>query len=198
MPDKFAKGYVLTGQLRVVEISPFLLVTFKLNYMYTLEEDSINGVKIDEGIFDYEKSEWKIIHRESFIDELYHWISEAIRADRADTQLMKDDLFMLAKWDDEYIFSNISTNDYIGENDSRFNETCEELLELNKQCVRKVIEVKIKVLVEYNSSVLNAQEVLDIAHVCFRKEDADSCEVYTGDDIEITDYLSESFKKITK
>ena len=197
MPDKFAKGYVLTGQLRVVEISPFLLVTFKLNYMYTLEEDSINGVKIDEEIFDYEKSEWKIIHRESFIDELYHWISEAIRADRADAQLMKDDLFMLAKWDDEYIFSSISTNDYIGENDSRFNETCEELIKLNNKYVYKLIEVKIKVLVEYNSSVLDPQDVLDMAHIGFRKEDDGPCMLST-DDIEITDYLSESFKKITK
>ena len=100
--------------------------------MYKLEEDSINGIKIDEQIFLQEKSDWKIIHLESFIDELYNWISEAIRADRADAQLMKDDLLMLAKWDDEYIFSNISTNDYIGKDDSRFNETCKELLALNK------------------------------------------------------------------
>ena len=166
--------------------------------MYTLGNNSINGVKIDEEIFLQEKSDWNIIHLESFMDELFCWIAEGIRGDRFDSRTMKDDLFMLAKWDDEYIFSNLYTNDYIGKDDSRFNKKCEELLDLNKQYVRKVIEVKIKVLVEYNSSVLNAQEVLDIAHVCFRKEDADSCEVYIGDDIEVTDYLSESFKKIKK
>lgn len=165
--------------------------------MYRLTEDSINGIKIDEEIFQEEKSEWKIIHTESFIDELYHWISESLRASRNDAQLMKDDLFMLSKWDDEYIFSNITTNDYVGVGDARFTDICKELLELNKNYMHKLIEVKIKVLVEYNSSVLNAQEVLDMAHVCFRKENDDSCTIAT-DYIEITDYLSESFKKITK
>lgn len=169
--------------------------------MYTLGNNSINGIKLNEEIFDYEKSEWKIIHTESFIDELYHWISEAVRADRTDAQLMKDDLFMLAKWDDEYIFSNISTNDYVGVGDARFTNICKELLELNKklelnkQSVRKLIEVKMKVLVEYNSSVLDPQDVLDMAHVCFIEKDSDSCDVYTGDDVEVVDHLSESFKK---
>jgi hypothetical protein len=165
--------------------------------MYNLKECSISGVNLDEEIFLQEKSEWKIIHRESFIDELFHWISEAIRADRSDSQLMKDDLFMLCKWDDEYIFSSISTNDYIGREDSRFNEVCEELLELNKKSNLKLMEIKIKVLVEYNANVIKPQEVLDMAHVCFRKEGDDSCAIAT-DDIEITDYLSESFKKIKK
>ena len=164
--------------------------------MYRLTEDSINGIKIDEDIFDYEKSDWKIIHRESFLDELFVWIGEAIKANKHDAELMKDDLFMLAKVKDDFLFSSISTNDYITSDDSRFNEVCKELLELNKKYVHKLIEVKIKVLVEYNSSVLNAQEVLDMAHVCFRREGG-ACEIAT-DDIEITDYLSESFKKITK
>jgi hypothetical protein len=165
--------------------------------MYRLTEDSINGIKINEKIFQEEKSEWKIIHRESFLDELIGWISESMRADRSDSRLMKDDLFELATWKDEYIFSSISTNDYIGEDDSRFDEVCKELLELNKKYVQKLIEVKIKVLVEYNSSVLNAQDVLDRAHVCFREEDDGPC-ILSTNDIEVTDYLSESFKKIKK
>jgi len=99
--------------------------------MYILEEDSINGVKINEEIFLQEKSEWIITHRESFLDELVGWIGEAIRANRSDSRLMKDDLFELATWKDEYIFSSISTNDYINSEDFRFNEVCEELLELS-------------------------------------------------------------------
>jgi hypothetical protein len=163
--------------------------------MYTLGNNSINGIKLNEEIFDYEKSEWKIIHLESFIDELYGWIGESLQAGRDDAQLMKDDLIMIAKWDDEYIFSSISTNDYVGVGDARFTDICKELLELNKQSVRKLIEVKMKVLVEYNSSVLDPQDVLDMAHVCFIEKDSDSCDVYTGDDVEVVDHLSESFKK---
>jgi hypothetical protein len=168
---------------------------------HTLGNNSINGIKLNDKIFQEELSEWKIIHTESFMDELFCWIAEAITGNRSDAQLMKDDLFMLAKWDDEYIFSSNSTNDYVGVGDARFTDICKELLELNKklelnkQGVRKLIEVKMKVLVEYNSSVLNAQEVLDIAHVCFIKKDSASCDVYTGNDIEVVDYLNESFKK---
>ena len=171
---------------------------------HTLGNNSINGIKLNEEIFDYEKSEWRIIHTESFMDELFCWIAEAITGNRSDSRTMKDDLFMLAKWDDEYIFSSNSTNDYVGVGDARFTKICKELLELNKklelnkQGVRKLIEVKMKVLVEYNSSVLNAQEVLDMAHVCFIEKDSDSSDVYTGDDVEVVDHLSESFKKWKK
>jgi hypothetical protein len=165
--------------------------------MYYLTEDSINGIKIDEEIFQEEKCEWNIVHKESLINNLFVWIGEAIRGNNSDSRMMQDDLFELATWKDEYIFSNIATNDYVGVGDARFTDICKELLELNKNYVHKLIEVKIKVLVEYNSSVLNAQEVLDMAHVCFRKENDDSCAIAT-DYIEVTDYLSESFKKITK
>ena len=100
--------------------------------MYKLTYNAINGVKLHDTISQTELSEWNIIHRESFIDELFHWISEAIRADRSDAELMKDDQQMLMKKTDEYIFSSISTNDYICSDDDRFNEICEELLSLNE------------------------------------------------------------------
>lgn len=132
MPDKFAKWYVLARQLRVVEISPFLLLIFKLNYMYKLESNSINGVELNDEIFQEELVEWTIIHRESFIDELYRWIAEALQGNRSDAQLMKDDQQMLIKETDEYIFSSVSTNDYVCSDDERFNEICEKLLSLNE------------------------------------------------------------------
>lgn len=132
MPDKFAKWYVLARQLRVVEISPFLLLIFKLNYMYKLESNSINGVELNDKIFQEELVEWTIIHRESFIDELYRWIAEALQGNRSDAQLMKDDQQMLIKETDKYIFSSILTNDYVCSDDERFNKICEELLSLNE------------------------------------------------------------------
>jgi len=83
---------------------------------------------IDERISEEELHEYSIIHRESFLDELIRWISEA----NSDKQMMKDDLMMLSEWDDDYIFSSNSTNSYIGKNCSEFNSTCKELIELNK------------------------------------------------------------------
>jgi hypothetical protein len=87
-------------------------------------------IELNEKIADEELFEYRIIDREDFIDELYRWIGEA----NNDTykQMMKDDLDMLKEWEDEYIFSSVSTNYYISSNCSEFNETCEKLIELNE------------------------------------------------------------------
>jgi len=46
---------------------------------------------------------------------------------------MKDDLKMLINIDnDKYVFSSIRTNDYITSEDNNFNETCEELLDIQE------------------------------------------------------------------
>ena len=173
--------------------------------MYKLGEDSINGIKIDEEIFDYEKSEWKIIHRESFLDELIGWIGESMRADRSDSRLMKDDLFELATWKDEYIFSSISTNDYVGEDDSRFDEICEELLKFNDTVTidyldDKYVEITMTVLVKYNANELDIQEVVDAATICFHYEDRHNIELFvpSTDDMEVIEYMEESFKDVTE
>ena len=173
--------------------------------MYKLGEDSINGIKIDEEIFDYEKSEWKIIHRESFLDELIGWIGESMRTDRSDSRLMKDDLFELATWKDEYIFSSISTNDYVGEDDSRFDEICEELLKFNDTVTidyldDKYVEITMTVLVKYNANELDIQEVVDAATICFHYEDRHNIELFvpSTDDMEVIEYMEESFKDVTE
>ena len=95
---------------------------------YILTENCINGIELDEKIRDEEVHEFSIIHRESFIDELINWISEA----RTDKGLMKKDLKELMNWDDEYILRSNSTNHYIGVNSDDYEETCIELLELNE------------------------------------------------------------------
>lgn len=88
----------------------------------------INGeVYIDEIIRDKELFEYNIIHRESFILDLYGWIHEGSK----DKELMKQDLKMLEQVEDDYIFSSIYTNEYITSLDGEFNSTCEGLISLN-------------------------------------------------------------------
>ena len=94
---------------------------------YILTEDSINGIKLNDKIREEELHEFYIIHRDSFIDELIGWISEATR----DKELMKSDLKMLMSWNDEYILTSHLTNHFIGQESSEFEETCKELLEIN-------------------------------------------------------------------
>ena len=94
---------------------------------YILTEDSINGIKINDKIREEGLHEFSIIHRDSFLDELINWISEA----RQDKELMKQDLKELMNWNDEYILTSNSTNHYIGVNSDDYEETCTELLELN-------------------------------------------------------------------
>lgn len=98
-------------------------------------EDTIHvvgsgGVKLSEKIRHEDLHEYSIVHRKSFIDELIRWITEARNA--SDKALMEDDLKMLMDVDDEYIFSSNSTNSYITKSDSEFDETCKQLIELNK------------------------------------------------------------------
>jgi hypothetical protein len=173
--------------------------------MYKLGEDSINGIKIDDEIFMNEQSDWKITHRESFLDELIGWIGDSMRADRSDSRLMKDDLFELATWKDEYIFSNITTNDYVGEDDSRFNEICEELLKFNDTMTidyldDKYVEITLTVLVKYNANELDIKEVVDATTICFHIEDRHNIELFvpSTDDMEVIEYMEESFIDVTE
>jgi len=39
---------------------------------------------------------------------------------------------MLMDLEDDYIFSSISTNEYISKDDAEFEGTCKELIELNE------------------------------------------------------------------
>ena len=88
-----------------------------------------HGVTLNEKIRDEELFEYIIIDRKDFIEDLIGWISEANSTNK---QMMKDDLEMLMNVKDDYIFSSISTNEYITKDDSNFNETCEEIIELNE------------------------------------------------------------------
>jgi hypothetical protein len=98
--------------------------------LYVLSEDAINGIDINDVIRDDQIFEWEIVDREEYIDKLFGWIAEA--RTHSDKILMKDDLQMLSELSDEYVFSSMSTNDFIYLGHSDFNETCENLLKLNE------------------------------------------------------------------
>jgi len=100
---------------------------------YTLGDNTINGVEIHEKISQDQLFDYEIRNREDFIDDLIDWISEASGNNK---ELMKDDLKMLFRIDDEYIFSSISTNDYIYKECGNFNDTCQELLDFNENFER--------------------------------------------------------------
>lgn len=100
---------------------------------YILREDGIDVVGsglvfLNEKIRDEELHEYSIIERETLIGDLIGWIGEGNK----DSSLMREDLEMLMNWNDDYILTSNSTNSYIRQGDSDFNETCEELIELNK------------------------------------------------------------------
>ena len=85
---------------------------------------------INEKIFDEEKTEWKIIDRESEIDNLCLWIAES--ENQNEKLLMLEDLKELILKTDEFCFSSINTNKYIFENEKEFDKICQEILKLNK------------------------------------------------------------------
>lgn len=100
---------------------------------YILKEDGIQivhgeFVELDETILQKDMYEFYIVNRDSLVDELICWISEADK----DRLLMKQDLKMLMLLDDEYILSSNSTNAYVHKDSHDFNEKCEELIEINK------------------------------------------------------------------
>lgn len=93
--------------------------------------EEINNTKLNEKIFDEALHEYRIENRLNFIDNLIDWISEATQC----REIMKEDLKYLINLEDEYIFSSISTNEYIAKSDDleKFNGICKELFELNNQ-----------------------------------------------------------------
>jgi hypothetical protein len=90
----------------------------------------INGTKINEKITQDELCDYRLLDREDLINDLIDWISEAT----TDKDNMKYDLKYLMSLPDDYVFSSISTNEYIAksDNEERFNEICEEILKLNE------------------------------------------------------------------
>jgi len=102
------------------------------NLIYKDNNLFINDIKINDEIFEKELSDYKIEEKESMIDNLIDWISEAT----TDKEMMKDDLKYIMETeerDDDLFFSSISTNKYVfkSDNEGTFNDICQEILKLN-------------------------------------------------------------------
>lgn len=111
-----------------------------LNYKtYVHDSIKLSNEVINERIFNEELFDYRVVDREDLIDNLIMWISECGQNRQSDKYLMKEDLQYLMGIEDECIFSSISTNDYIVADDKEFEQTCNELLELNS-FVEEVID----------------------------------------------------------
>jgi len=93
----------------------------------------IDNIIIDNSIFEEEKINYEVVEREQKIDDLINWIGES--ESESDKFLMKEDLKHLISIGDKYIFSSISTNEFIikSEDETEFNNLCKEILDLNKK-----------------------------------------------------------------
>jgi len=91
----------------------------------------INDVKINTKIFEEEMIEYNIEEKDSIIDHLIDWISEAT----TDKKMMIEDLKYIIETkekNDDLFFSSIMTNEYVfkSDNEGAFNDICQEILDL--------------------------------------------------------------------
>jgi hypothetical protein len=90
----------------------------------------IDDILINEEVFKEEKVDYILREREEQIDCLIDWIEETKESDK---WLMKEDLKMLMSWKCKYIFSSISTNEYIADDDWTWDNICEDILAEHKK-----------------------------------------------------------------
>ena len=100
---------------------------------YILLEDAIHivgshKVSLNEKIRQEEMHEYSIVEREEVISNLIRWIGESNK----DSGVMRDDMEMLLGWNDYHILTSNSTNSYLRQGDSEFDDACKELLEINE------------------------------------------------------------------
>ena len=112
---------------------------------YTLDNwNTINGIEINEDIFDEEAFDYKIEYREDLIENITQWAQEAKR--ETDRLLMLGDIEELSEVEDEYIFSAVGTNYYLyQESGDEFNQACEDLLELSGNWIKDKATKKFKI-----------------------------------------------------
>jgi len=91
----------------------------------------IDGAMIEGAVFDDEMVNYKLIERGEMIQDLCDWIGEAKGAER---DMMLADLVMICGWEDEYIWSSITTNEYLSPSKHRedFNAVCTDVLAANE------------------------------------------------------------------
>lgn len=100
---------------------------------YRNDKVVIEGIVIDNSLFDEEKVGYKFILVDDEIDELYRMISECGCDRKNDKILMKEDQDFLKSIEDEFVFSSISTNEFVAQSISvkHFNDICADILLAN-------------------------------------------------------------------
>ena len=90
-------------------------------------ETSINGILINEKLFDEEIVRYNVRTREEIVDFIISSISEA---NIYNANLMKEDLRFLFSIEDEFVFNSIETNKYIAysQDPKEFNEIAESII----------------------------------------------------------------------
>ena len=98
-------------------------------------ETMIKGIILNDKIQQEELYEYILEDREDLINNLIMWIGEGRNKDR---DLMVDDLKYLLNLDDDYVFSSISTNEYIAKSDSfkEFDNICNDLIKINEGIIK--------------------------------------------------------------
>ena len=94
----------------------------------------VDGVVIDDSVFGETSVGWKLIWLEDYIDDLICWTGEIKRNSNSQHRAnMKQNLKLLMTWDDEYIWSCFSTNEFVSpsQNQEKFNKICQEVLDAN-------------------------------------------------------------------
>ena len=95
----------------------------------------VDCVVIDDSVFEDTSVGWKLIWLEDYIDDLISWTGEIKRNSNSQHRAnMKQNLKLLMTWDDQYIWSSISTNDFVSpsHNQEKFNKICQEVLDANR------------------------------------------------------------------
>lgn len=108
-----------------------------MNRLNLFEGVEIDGIKINDKIFNEELTDWNVEDLDTFIDLLIDWIGECERDREGDEDLMKEDLIMMMNRvnieDNQTFFKSILTNEYLFSGDDGFDEVCDEILKLNKE-----------------------------------------------------------------
>ncbi len=102
----------------------------------TVEGVEIDGVEINDKIFQEELSEYRVEDRDDRVDSLIGWIAERNMNDpKNEKETMKTDLKFLMSCEDELMFSSISTNIYVlfSKSPTLFNKIANGILELHNE-----------------------------------------------------------------
>lgn len=139
--DWFGRYYIddelVTDKTLSKHLSEFLKKPLPEEPKYSIVKDDnmdvyINGILIQEDVFNQDMVLYAVVEPDDEAEEIRRYYSEA--KSESDKILMKDDIEYLDSLSDEYVFSSKETKDYIAFNDNptRFNEICEEFLEVNR------------------------------------------------------------------